>query len=267
MKRIVALMLLLAIVLSLAACGGSSAAETTAATEKPAEEKKSLPVATQAAEEEVPAETLYRDAMIPFEELVPAERIVILQNTLNFGREGFYTEETKPVTEEVTLDGQAVAAYKLTYALDFLTFGYENGAQVVNASGETQEFTKEELEGSYIYIEGFQSYTLPVLFNPATGAKVVDFDHLMTDNEMVISIITEQSRRCMDMFEMVGWDTTTATYHVMATDKFFVPATPVDYDDGEIRGALSGSVNGTFPEMVPAQGKINDVVYIEKVVN
>ena len=267
MKRMVALMLLLAIVLSLAACGGSSAAETTAATEKPAEEKKSLPVATQAAEEEVPAETLYRDAMIPFEELVPAERIVILQNTLNFGREGFYTEETKPVTEDITLDGQTVAAYKLTYALNFLTFGYENGAQVVNAAGEILEFTKEELEGSYVYIEGFQSYTLPVLFNPATGAKVVDFDHLITDNEMVISIITEQSRRCVDMFEMLGWDTTTATYHVMATDKFFVPATPVDYDDGEIRGALSGSVNGTFPEMVPAQGKINDVVYIEKVVN
>lgn len=267
MKRIVALMLLLAIVLSLAACGGSSAAETTAATEKPAEEKKSLPVATQAAEEEVPAETLYRDAMIPFEELVPAERIVILQNTLNFGREGFYTEETKPVTEEVKLDGQTVAAYKLTYALDFLTFGYENGAQVVNAAGEVLEMTKEELEGAYVYIEGFQSYTLPVVFVPGTSVKVVDFDHLITDNEMVISIITEQSRRCMDMFALVGWDTASTTYHVMATDKFFVPATPVDYDDGEIRGALSGSVNGTFPEMVPAQGKINDVVYIEKVVN
>ena len=142
MKRIVALMLLLAIVLSLAACGGSSAAETTAATEKPAEEKKSLPVATQAAEEEVPAETLYRDAMIPFEELVPAERIVILQNTLNFGREGFYTEETKPVTEEVKLDGQTVAAYKLTYALNFLTFGYENGAAVVDAAGNETTFSK-----------------------------------------------------------------------------------------------------------------------------
>ena len=267
MKRIVALMLLLAIALSLAACGGSSAAETTAATEKPAEEKKSLPVATQPAEEDVPKETLYKDAMIPFEDIIPAERIVILQNTLNFGREGFYTEETKPVTEEVKLDGQTVAAYKLTYALNFLTFGYENGAQVVNAAGEVLEMTKEELDAAYVYIEGFQSYTLPVVFIPGTSVKVVDFDHLITDNEMVISIITEQSRRCMDMFEMIGWDTASATYHVMATDKFFVPATPVDYDDGEIRGALSGSVNGTFPEMVPAQGKINDVVYIEKVVN
>ena len=128
-------------------------------------------------------------------------------------------------------------------------------------------FTKEELEGSYIIIKDFQSWEAPVLYNPTTGTKVVDFDHLITDNEMVISIITEQSRRCMDMFALVGWDTASTTYHVMATDKFFVPATPVDYDDGEIRGALSGSVNGTFPEMVPAQGKINDVVYIEKVVN
>lgn len=270
MKKLIAIALLLAMALSLAACGGSAAAETPApaATEKVAEEKKALPVATQAPEEEVPAETLYRDAMIPFEDIIPAERIVILQNTLNFGREGFYTEATKPVTEEVQLDGQTVGAYKLTYALDFLTYGYDNGATVVDEAGNKTAFTKEELEGSYIYIEGFQSYTLPVLFNPATGAKVVDFDHLITDNkEMVISIITEQSRRCVDMFELLGWDTTSATYHVMATDKFFVPATPVDYDDGEIRGALSGSVNGTFPEMVPAQGKINDVVYIEKVVN
>ena len=268
MKRIVALMLLLAMALSLAACGGNAAAETTAATEMLAEEKKALPVATQTPEEEVPAETLYRDAMIPFEDLIPAERIVFLQNTVNFGREGFYTEETKPVTEEVTLDGQTVAAYKLTYALDFLTFGYENGAAVFDEAGNETAFSKEDLEGAYVYIEGFQSYTLPVLFNPETGAKVVDFDHLITDNkEMVISIITEQSRRCVDMFEMLGWDTTSATYHVMATDKFFVPATPLDYDDGEIRGALSGSINGTFPEMVPAMGKINDVVYIEKVVN
>lgn len=261
MKRIVALVLLLALCLSLAACGAKTESPKT-------EEKKTLPVVTEVVEEEtVPKETLYKDAMIPFEDIVPAERIIVLQNTLNFGREGFYTEETKPVTEEVKLDGQTVAAYKLTYALDFLTFGYENGAQVVNAAGEVQEFTKDELEGSYVYIEGFQSYTLPVVFNPATGAKVVDFDHLITDNkEMVISIITEQSRRCMDMFELVGWDTTSATYHVMATDKFFVPATPVDYDDGELRGALSGSVNGTFPEMVPAQGKINDVIYVEKVV-
>ena len=261
MKKILSVVLALSLVLSLAACGAK-------AEEPKTEEKKALPVATEAAEEEtVPKETLYKDAMIPFEDIIPAERIVILQNTLNFGREGFYTEETKPATTDITMDGATVAAYSLAYPLNFLTFGYENGATVVDEAGNETAFSKEELEGSYVYIEGFQSYTPPVVFNPETGAKVVDFDHLITDNEMVISIITEQSRRCMDMFALVGWDTASTTYHVMATDKFFVPATPVDYDDGEIRGALSGSVNGTFPEMVPAQGKINDVVYIEKVVN
>ena len=256
MKRFIALMLLLALCLSLVACGAAGT-----------DEKKELPIATQPTEGDVLEETLYKDAMIPFEDLIPAERIVILQNALNFGREGFYTEETKPVTEDVMLDGQTVAAYKLTYALQFLTFGYDNGAQVVNAAGDVLEMTKEELDAAYVYIEGFQSYTMPIVFIPGTDVKVVDFDHLITENEMVISIITEQSRRCVDMFEMLGWDTTSATYHVMATDKFFVPATPVDYDDGEIRGALSGAVNGTFPEMVPAQGKINDVLYLEKVVN
>ena len=256
MKKLIALILVLVMAVSLVACGGADP-----------EEKKELPVATQPTEEDVPEETLYKDAMIPFEDLVPAERIVILQNAVNFGREGFYTEETKPVTEAVMLDGAEVEAYKLTYALQFLTFGYENGAKLFNEAGDVLAMTKDELDAAYVYIEGFQSYTLPVVFVPGTDVKVVDFDHLITDNEMVISIIIEQSRRCVDMFDMLGWDTTSATYHVMATDKFFVPATPVDYDDGEIRGALSGSVNGTFPEMVPAQGKINDVLYLEKVVN
>ena len=68
MKRFIALMLLLAMALSLAACGGK--AEAPAATEKPVEEKKALPVATQPAEEDVPAETHYRDIMIPFEEIM-----------------------------------------------------------------------------------------------------------------------------------------------------------------------------------------------------
>ena len=256
MKKIIALILVLVMALSLAACTGTDT-----------EEKKDLPVATQPSEEDVPEETLYKDAMIPFEDLIPAERIVVLQNAVNYGREGFYTEETKPVTEAVMLDGAEVQAYKLTYALQFLTFGYENGAQVVSEAGDILEMTRDELDAAYVYIEGFQSYTLPVVFIPGTDVKVVDFDHLITENEMVVSIITEQSRRCVDMFDMLGWDTTSATYHVMATDKFFVPATPMDYDDGEIRGALSGSVNGTFPEMVPAQGKINDVLYLEKVVN
>ena len=255
MKKWIALILVLVMVQSLAACAGTNT-----------EEKKELPVATQPSEEDVPEETLYKDAMIPFEDLIPAERIVILQNAVNYGREGFYTEETRPVTEAVMLDGAEVQAYKLTYALQFLTFGYENGAQVVNEAGDVLEMTREELDAAYVYIEGFQSYTLPVVFIPGTDVKVVDFDHLITENEMVVSIITEQSRRCVDMFDMLGWDTASATYHVMATDKFFVPATPMDYDDGEIRGALSGSVNGTFPEMVPAQGKINDVLYLEKVV-
>jgi len=84
---------------------------------------------------------------------------------------------------------------------------------------------------------------------------------------MVISIVTEQDRRFVDMFALVEWDMASTNYHVMATDKFFIPVTPEDYDDGELRGALSGSVNGTFPDMIIAQGKINDVIYLEKVVN
>ena len=174
MKKIIALILVLALCLPLIACGSSNA-------EEPTEEKKQLPVATNPTEDDVPEETLYKDAMIPFEDLIPAERIVILQNAVNFGREGFYTEETKPITEEVVLDGQTVAAYKLTYALQFLTFGYENGAQVVNEAGDVLEMTKEELDAcstcdmNCVVNNGLSEESMEQL-KTKTGEELVDED-------------------------------------------------------------------------------------------
>ena len=266
MKRFLAFLLMLTLCLSLAACSSSDEGG------QQEEEKKELPT-NQTTEPEGGEEAAphYRDIMIPFEDLIPAERIVILQNTLNFGREGFYTEATKPVAEELTLDGATVKGYKLTHALSFLTYGYENGAVVTDAAGNSETYTKEQLEAAYVLIEDFQSYELPRLYDPASGKLFADFDHLIPEGteqkEMVISIVTEQDRRFPDMFALVGWDTASTNYHVMATDKFYIPVTPVDYDDGELRGALSGSINGTFPDCTVAQGKINDVIYVEKVVN
>jgi len=47
---------------------------------------------------------------------------------------------------------------------------------------------------------------------------------------------------------------------------FYIPITPEDYDEGGLRGALSGAINANFPDMIIATGKLNDVVFIEEIV-
>ena len=46
----------------------------------------------------------------------------------------------------------------------------------------------------------------------------------------------------------------------------FVLGFPEDYDEGGLRGALSGAINANFPDMIIATGKLNDVVFIEEIV-
>ncbi|HHX75250.1 MAG TPA: hypothetical protein GX699_10150, partial [Firmicutes bacterium] len=53
------------------------------------------------------------------------------------------------------------------------------------------------------------------------------------------------------------------TYRYVATDKFYIPVEPQERANGEIRGTLSGAINGSFPDLAIASGKINDVLLIE----
>ncbi len=251
----------------------SAAAETEAAvetaesevaeTEAVEETKKALPKKeTEAAAE--PAAAHYKESMKPFEELVPADRIVILQNTLNYGREGFYTEETKPVTTPITYQDAETEAYPISYTLEFLNSGITDAVTVVSDSGETV-VEAEDFAGMYVIIDDFQSGNKPVLYNPETETEIADFLYAKTETEAIYSIITEQDVNVMGLFKEMGWDTT-ETYRLVATDKFYIPITPEDYDDGELRGALSGSVNASFPDMTIAMGKMNDILYVEHIV-
>lgn len=65
-----------------------------------------------------------------------------------------------------------------------------------------------------------------------------------------------------DLLDMVGWDTDTS-YTICATDKFHIPVEPDYIAIGDIRGTLSGAVNGSFGDMTIASGKIGDVVIIQ----
>ena len=263
MKRSFTFLASIFLAVGLTACGGEKT-ENISSTE--AETKKALPVKTEAATEEA-GSGHYKQNMIPFEELVPSERIVVLQNTVNFTREGFYTEETKPQAEGIVVEGEEHRGYPMSLALSYLTNGYEAGVSLVTTNGEETEFSAEEIDSFYVIIDDFKDLDAPDLYDPEKESLIKDFDHLMTkEGEMVISVLPEQDLRFVDIFALAGFDCESTSYHVMATDKFFIPVGPEDYDDGELRGGLSGSVNGTFPDLAIAQGKINDVIYIERIV-
>ncbi len=85
--------------------------------------------------------------MVPFDQLVPAGRIVILKNTINYSREGFYNADNKPAAEDIEYKGDTVAAYPITYALDFLTEGSAGDLTVTNNDGSTQAIAAQDFAG------------------------------------------------------------------------------------------------------------------------
>ena len=105
-----------------------------------------------------------------------------------------------------------------------------------------------------------------VVGKPFPPCERLSIDYAVMENgEGIFSVIPEQEINVNELLTSYGWDTL-ATYHLVATDAFYIPITPEDYDDGEIRGALSGAVNASFPEMTIAMGKISDVIFVEGIV-
>lgn len=247
-KKLISMLLLVTMILTLAACSNNAPS----APEEPAgtEDKN---------EENVPT---YKETMVPFDQLVPAKRIVLLQNTLNFSREGFYNKDNKPVTEDIEYNGTTVAAYPMSYPLAFLTNGSIGDLTVTNNDGSSHTVTSEDFEGLYVIID-FASDAPPVLYNPGSGTEITDFLFAATaEGEAIYSIVSGSIYNAAEVIANVGWDTQ-ATYRYVATDKFYIPVGPAENATGEIRGALSGAINGSFPDLAIASGKINDVIYIE----
>lgn len=252
MRNLKTLSLLLAIVMSVvlcfSACGGNADTDTT--TKAPSE-----------------ATTLYKDTMIPFEDIVSGKRIVILQNTLHYisGMDGFYTTETQPKAEEITYGGAATEAYKMTYAIDFLLNKPEADLKVTDTEGKTVDVKASDFAGMYVIID-FSSGEAPTIYNPTTKTEIKNFAVAVTaEGEAIYSIIADSTHNCAKILETCGWDTA-PTYRYVAVDQFYIPVGESDNKVGELRGTLSGSINGSFPELTIASGKINDVVYLEEIV-
>ena len=256
MKKLLALIMALALAMSMVACGSSESAAQE-------EEKKALPVTTP--EPETSAEPLYKDIMVPYSEIQHGKRIIILQNTLVFSRAGVFTEAETPVAETVSYNGAEYMAYPMSAVTKFLIEENSAGVTVYTTDGESSLLTGADFENSKILIDDFQSGNSPIILSSA-GFEIQNFDYaLLANGEVIASIITEQEYNVNEHLVKYGWDNT-KTYNLVATDVFYIPITPEDYDEGGLRGALSGAINANFPDMIIATGKLNDVVFIEEIV-
>lgn len=259
---------LLLVLLFLAGCSNAPASPAPASpaapqdTEAPVEATKTLAPLVVANTPEVKP-TTYKESMLPFDQLIPGDRIVILQNTINFGREGFYTPETKPVTQEIEIAGEKVNAYPISYAINFLKNELAGNLKVFHQDGTETEVSVEEFSGLFIVID-FTSDQPPLLVNPQTGLEITDFIYAVTDQgEVIYSVVSGSFHNTHELLIKLGWDVD-KTYRCVATDKFYFPVGAAELGTGEIRGTLSGAVNASFPDLKIASGKMNDLIYIEK---
>lgn len=258
MKKILAIIMAAMMAISMAACSSSEPASSE-------EEKKQLPVTETETEEA--AEPLYKDIMKPYSEIQHGKRIIFIQNTLVFSREGIMTEAETPVAETVSYNGADYNGYPMTATTKYITGGEEakGPVSVYDTNGAEFVMTVDEFNGITTLIDDFQSGNSPILLKE-DGTAIENFDYaILSNGEVVASIITEQEYNVNEQLQKYYWDNT-ATYNLVATDVFYIPITPEDYDEGGLRGALSGAINANFPDMIIATGKLNDVVFIEEIV-
>ena len=257
MKKFLAVILAAVIAMSMAACGSSAPAE------RGEEEKKALPVSTPNSEET--AAPLYKDIMKPYSKIQHGKRIIFIQNTLVFSREGIFTEAEAPVAETVSYNGADYNGYPMTAATKHLTEANTGDVTVYTRDGSSSTVAAADFEAMTVLIDDFQSGNNPVLMG-ADGTAIENFEYaVMANGEVIASIITEEEYNVNEHLQKYGWDNT-KTYNLVATDVFYIPITPEDYDEGGLRGALSGAINANFPDMIIATGKLNDVVFIEEIV-
>ena len=256
MKKFLAVILAAMMAMSLAACGSSEPASSE-------EEKKQLPV-TETNPEETPA-PLYKDIMKPYSEIQHGKRIIFIQNTLVFSREGVFTEAETPVAETVSYNGADYNGYPMAATTKHLTEANTGDVTVYTRDGASSTVAAADFEAMTVLIDDFQSGNNPVLMG-ADGTAIENFEYaVMANGEVIASIVTEEEYNVNEHLQKYGWDNT-KTYNLVATDVFYIPITPEDYDEGGLRGALSGAINANFPDMIIATGKLNDVVFIEEIV-
>lgn len=239
----------------LVACGkNNSVAEAT--TKAEAAETK--------VEETTQKETKYKDTLLPFDKLDKGRKILFLQNTLTYSRDGFYTESTAPKSEKIDFSSEKVDAYKITYTTNLLLDGVKDAVEVYLTDGTNHKVEADDFNGMYVILGNLEDGNPPTLYNPATMTVIPGFKYAKTtSNEIIYSIVSEQEVNILNLLNEVAWDAT-KTYRLMATDYFYVPVDPTIAKTGMLLGTLSGAINANLPDITfMKSGKINDIMYLE----
>lgn len=239
----------------LAACSGNKAVVETTTAETTTE---------TTVEESTQKETKYKDTLLPFEKLEQGRKLLFLQNTLTYSRDGFYTEKTAPKSEKIDFNGQEVDAYKISYTTNLLLDGIKDAVDVYMTDGANTKVEANEFNAMYVILGNLEEGNPPTLYNPTTKTSIANFKYAKTtSNEIIYSIVSEQEVNILDLLNEVAWDNT-KTYRLMATDYFYVPVDPANAKTGMLLGTLSGAINANLPDITfMKSGKINDIMYLE----
>lgn len=261
MKKLLALVLALTMAVSMTACGSSADSKNNGE-----EEKKALPVVSTEPETAEGEEGHYKATMKPYSDIQHGRRLIVLQNTLQFSREGLITQAEAAVAQTISYNGADYNGYSMTNATQHLIESPTGDVTVYCTDGTSTVVAADTFSAMYALIDDFQSGNSPILYDEANGTAIENFDYaVMSNGEGIFSVVTEQEVNVGELLVQYGWDNT-KTYNLVATDVFYIPITPEDYDEGGLRGALSGSINASFVGMTIAMGKINDVVFVEEIV-
>lgn len=215
-------------------------------------------------EESTQKETKYKDTLLPFDQLEQGKKILFLQNTLTYSRDGFYIETTAPKSEKIDFAGKQVDAYKISYTTNLLLDGVKDAVDVYLVDGTNNKISADDFNGMYVILGNLEEGNPPTLYNPSTKTTVSDFKYAKTaSDEFIYSIVSEQEINILDLLNEVGWDNA-KTYRLMATDYFYIPVDPANAKTGMLLGTLSGAINANLPDITfMKSGKINDIMYLE----
>ena len=209
--------------------------------------------------------TKYKDTLVSFDKLKQGKKLLLLQNTLIYSRDGFYKEDTAPKAVEIEFESNKVKAYPIEWTTKLLLEPINGDVKVTNTKNEITTVPGNDFNGMHVILGDLSEGKAPVLFNPNTNTTIKDFKFaIMPDGEAIYSIVADNEKNIQDILREVNWNPD-RTYRMMATDYFYIPLTKEETKTGVVKGTLSGAINANIPDVILIKnGKINDIMYFEE---
>lgn len=259
-KQVFSILTVMLMSVALFACGQQVSKETVESSqaETTTEQKKEK-------KDDTKETTKYKDTLVSFDKLTQGKKLLLLQNTLTYSRDGFYKEDTAPKAVEIDFESNKVSAFPIEYTTKLLLEPINGDVKVVNAKDESIVVKDNDFQGMYVILGDLTEGKAPILFNPSTNTTIKDFKFaIMPNSEAIYSIVADNEKNIQDILKDVNWNPD-RTYRMMATDYFYIPLTKEETKTGVVKGTLSGAINANIPDIkLIKNGKVNDIMYFEE---